>query len=223
MRRKGKIQSWNEERGFGFIAPSAGGKDVFLHISALSNRNRRPEVGQTVSYTLSADKQGRLRAIRATLPGDRLTRTKRRGGMTRSAVIVTAFFTFMAYSAISEKIPAMILWMYLGVSLITFVVYAFDKSAAKAGAWRTSEGSLHWLSVVGGWPGALIAQQTLRHKSNKQSFRSVFWITALLNLGVLAWIFTPAGASAVHSLIGEGQSLFSSEQRATIRWTEPHD
>ncbi|MCB1702447.1 MAG: cold shock domain-containing protein [Pseudomonadales bacterium] len=46
MRQKGKLRSWNDEKGFGFVVPTEGGKDVFLHISALSNRTRRPVVGQ---------------------------------------------------------------------------------------------------------------------------------------------------------------------------------
>jgi cold shock CspA family protein len=72
MRTKGKLTTWNDEKGFGFITPGTGGKQVFIHIKAFGNRNRRPEINQFVTYTLSADKQGRPFAIKATLPGDRL-------------------------------------------------------------------------------------------------------------------------------------------------------
>lgn len=96
-----------------------------------------------------------------------------------------------------------------------------SKVAAKDGAWRTSEGTLHWRSLVGGWPGALVAQQTLRHKSKKQSFRSSFWITVVLNVGMFALLFTAAGADIAQIWIGEGSSLFGSGQRATIEWAEP--
>jgi uncharacterized membrane protein YsdA (DUF1294 family) len=170
---------------------------------------------------LSKDQQGRPRASKATLPGDRLHSPKKKAGATGAFIVAGAFFTLVLLSAISGKIPLMVLWVYLGASLITYFVYAFDKVAAKDGAWRTSEGTLHWLSIVGGWPGALIAQQTLRHKSKKQSFRSAFWVTVVLNLGILAWVFTPSGAGMVESWLGKGQSLFGSGQRTTIEWVEP--
>jgi uncharacterized membrane protein YsdA (DUF1294 family) len=115
----------------------------------------------------------------------------------------------------------LILLGYLLISLITFFVHAFDKVAAKDGAWRTQESTLHLLALVGGWPGALIAQQALRHKSKKQSFRSAFWMTVFLNVGVFAWMFTAAGSAMLHSWIGGGQSLTGFGQRATIEWAEP--
>jgi len=76
-------------------------------------------------------------------------------------------------------------------------VYALDKSAAKKGAWRTQESTLHLLSLAGGWPGALIAQQKLRHKSKKQSFRFVFWVTVIMNCSAFFWLFTPTGAATL--------------------------
>jgi uncharacterized membrane protein YsdA (DUF1294 family) len=86
-------------------------------------------------------------------------------------------------------------------SLLTFIMYAWDKSAAKSGEWRTQESTLHLMSLAGGWPGALIAQQKLRHKTKKQSFRLVFWVTVLLNCGAFVWLFTPNGAATLQSLI----------------------
>ena len=128
----------------------------------------------------------------------------------------------VALSVISGKLPTVILWGYLLISLITFFAYAFDKVAAKDGAWRTKESTLHLLSLVGGWPGALIAQQKLRHKSKKQSFRSAFWFTVIMNVGIFAWMFTAAGSAMLNSWIGDGHSLGEYGQRATIEWSEPH-
>jgi uncharacterized membrane protein YsdA (DUF1294 family)/cold shock CspA family protein len=179
-----------------------GGKQVFIHIKAFSNRNRRPQIGQIVTYEISSDKQGRPRATKATLSGDRLPENTKRSHGSLSSGIAVVFLIIVGISAFFAKIPLHILALYLAASLLTFIVYAFDKSAAKSGEWRTQESTLHLLSLAGGSPGALIAQQKLRHKSQKQSFRSVFWVTVILNCGVFAWMFTPNGAATLKSLIG---------------------
>ena len=74
------------------------------------------------------------------------------------------------------------------MSLLTFIAYAIDKSAAKAQRWRTPETTLHLLALAGGWPGALLAQRWLRHKSAKRKFLAVFWLTVLLNVAGLVML-----------------------------------
>ncbi len=93
----------------------------------------------------------------------------------------------VAVVVFTAEIPAAIFLIYPVASLITFVVYAMDKSAARKGTWRTRESTLHLLSLSGGWPGALIAQQWLRHKSRKRSFRVAFWITVIANIAAFTW------------------------------------
>ena len=112
-------------------------------------------------------------------------------------IVATAFLIILGILVAAEKLPVLVLALYLAASLITFVVYAVDKSAARKGAWRTQESTLHLLSLAGGWPGALVAQQKLRHKSKKHSFRAVFWLTVLLNGGAFVWLLTPSGGNAL--------------------------
>ena len=71
------------------------------------------------------------------------------------------------------------------LNIATFFSYAFDKSAAEQGRWRTSEKTLHALAAAGGWPAAWLAQRALRHKSRKQPFLTIYVLTVLLNLGAL--------------------------------------
>jgi hypothetical protein len=59
---------------------------------------------------------------------------------------------------------------------------------------------LHLLSLCCGWPGALVAQQAFRHKSKKESFRFVFWITVILNMGLFSWLHTADGAHALQGV-----------------------
>lgn len=91
----------------------------------------------------------------------------------------------------------LLIFVYSVASLATFAVYAFDKSAARSGRWRTRERTLHALALVGGWPGALLAQKVLRHKSRKPSFQIMFWLTTVLNCGALVW-YASAGLGLFH-------------------------
>ncbi|WP_205964290.1 DUF1294 domain-containing protein [Ramlibacter agri] len=72
--------------------------------------------------------------------------------------------------------------IYVVASVVAFCTYAFDKNAARRRARRISENTLHLLALAGGWPGAWLAQQLLRHKSSKAAFLSVFRITVALNV-----------------------------------------
>lgn len=65
------------------------------------------------------------------------------------------------------------------ISLLAFAVYAFDKRRAVKAAERTPESFLHLLELLGGWPGAFLAQRLLRHKSAKISYQFVFWLIVL--------------------------------------------
>jgi uncharacterized membrane protein YsdA (DUF1294 family) len=64
----------------------------------------------------------------------------------------------------------------IGIALITYLIYALDKSRARARDWRIPEMTLHLLALAGGWPGAFIAQRQFRHKCSKLQFQIVFWL-----------------------------------------------
>jgi uncharacterized membrane protein YsdA (DUF1294 family) len=86
------------------------------------------------------------------------------------------------------SVLALALLFYGVASLLSFCVYAVDKSAAVAGRRRVSERSLLLLGLIGGWPGGLLAQRLLRHKTRKTSFLLQFWCTVGANLLVLGVI-----------------------------------
>jgi hypothetical protein len=67
--RKGVITQWKDNRGFGFIQPSDGGKEIFLHISEIKGASRRPKVGDTILYELTTASDGKLRAAKASIDG----------------------------------------------------------------------------------------------------------------------------------------------------------
>ena len=201
MRSKGKITSWNDDKGFGFITPFDGGDRVFIHIKAIRNRGRRPVTNDVVTYSLAKNKQGRTRAVDATLAGEKPRKTAAQKSNRLVMIIAWAFLLFVGLSCFLTDLPLAVLGAYILVSTITFIAYAIDKSAAQAGRWRTSEASLHLLALLGGWPGALLAQQTLRHKSKKGSFRVTLWITVLLNCTGLVWLHTSEGLAFLRQLL----------------------
>lgn len=99
-----------------------------------------------------------------------------------------------------DRVSLWILAACCALSLLTVIAYAVDKVAARAGAWRISEASLHLLALAGGWPGAFVARHWLRHKTLKQPFRTVFALTVVANCAAFVWLFTPDGASAQNHL-----------------------
>ena len=111
------------------------------------------------------------------------------------------FLLLLTGSVFLHKLPFGVLFLYLGASIITFLVYHSDKSAARKDRWRTPENTLHLLGLIGGWPGALIAQRLLHHKSRKLPFQIVFWATALLNFSGLIWLLSPSGSHILHTLL----------------------
>jgi len=107
--------------------------------------------------------------------------------------------------------PLLISFIFLIFSVLAYLAYAKDKSAARKGEWRVSENTLHILSLLCGWPGAIIAQEKLRHKTKKVSFRIVFWLTLLVNLGVLSWLHTQDGSKLMHGYIYKFEHLVVGE------------
>jgi uncharacterized membrane protein YsdA (DUF1294 family)/cold shock CspA family protein len=200
MKLQGEITSWNDARGYGFITPESGGDRIFVHVTAIrTHRQQRPQLNQTVYYTPSQNKDGKPCAIHVTSSQHAASGVS---GSARAFIIAGVFFGALAgLTYIFQIIPLYILALYALMSVITYLVYATDKAAAKKGRWRTPESTLHGLSLFGGWPGALIAQQTLHHKSRKVSFQWMYKFTVLLNIAVTTWFLTPRGRELTMALL----------------------
>lgn len=81
------------------------------------------------------------------------------------------------------------------LNLATFFAYWHDKYAAQNGHWRIKEDTLHLWSLAGGWGGAWVAQQVLRHKSVKASFRGTYWSTVTIHCAAVLGICWFSGAA----------------------------
>lgn len=203
MRFTGTLKSWNDERGFGFIAADQGGDEVFVHIKDFPPGTGRPVVGQRLSFEVEPAQGGKKRATQVQYPP-----RPRRASAARQAkpdspaawtlprlVVLPAFAALYVYAAVRWGFKPQVLLVYGAASIAAFIMYAFDKSAAVAGRWRTPESTLHALAVFGGWPGALVAQQWFRHKTAKTEFIFAFWATVGANIALFVlWHYWALGA-----------------------------
>ncbi|MGV8856985.1 DUF1294 domain-containing protein [Rhodoglobus sp.] len=190
-RSDGVLASWNDERGFGFVTLDDGER-IFAHISAFPPRDSRPMLGERLSCTVERTTDDKIRAsnIRYLSASGRPIRTRKRKAGTMSWVVLVTFALAIGIVTAIGALPWLFAALYLLMSIITYIVYATDKSAAQTKQWRVSESTLLGLGLFGGWPGALVAQQRLRHKNQKPSYRQAFWGSVVLNVLVLAILST---------------------------------
>ena len=136
--------------------------------------------------------------------------------MIRNYVLLAAAFAVLAVSFWLGYIPLVLAISVVVINGLTYVFYAVDKRSAIKGRWRVPESRLHLLGLLGGWPSALLAQQTFRHKTKKVRFRVVFWLTVLLNVGVSVWLHLPQGNHLLR------QAVYRLEDIAekTLPWPE---
>jgi uncharacterized membrane protein YsdA (DUF1294 family)/cold shock CspA family protein len=200
-RYTGRIVRWEDERGYGFVAPDGGGGEVFVHVRDVGRG--RPRVGDELAFSMGQDKHGRPCAVRGALGGGASyggASTGRTALAWYNAALL--FFVVLAGVGLTEKLHGGVVLVYLVLSVVAFCTYAADKSAARKGGWRVSEPTLHFWALLGGWPGAIIAQQWLRHKSAKKAFRATFYFTVALNCVVLGLVVWFGAGSVVACLRG---------------------
>lgn len=156
MRFEGVLQSWNDERGFGFIAPDAGGAQVFVHIKAFGPGAARPQLQQRLTYALETAPDGKLRASQVQplnaqtrmanqevapgkRPSERFFHPPRQPLLLLLIPLLAVLLLVLGQLYTSTALPAR--W-YVLMSALAFFLYAKDKKAARQGRWRTSENTL---------------------------------------------------------------------------------
>ncbi|MFI3187117.1 MAG: cold shock domain-containing protein [Methylococcaceae bacterium] len=104
---KGALKTWKEDRGFGFISPDDGGKDIFIHISALKGTSRRPVSGDVIYYQVARDNRGKYKAINAYIDGVEILEDKSAGLFsTRKNLMLIALILAAITAAVTAVIFA---------------------------------------------------------------------------------------------------------------------
>lgn len=204
MRDQGRLIEWNDEKGYGFIQPNDAAKSrVFLHIKDFARPGPRPIVGCALDYQVSVDGQGRYRAgqvqyLKASQAQNNRSnstaqlKSQRKGkDISPMQILIVIYIVVLGVLAMLGYLPALLPIFLILINVICYWCYSQDKEAAQLGNRRVPEQTLHILAFLGGWPAAWLAQQRLRHKTQKTSFLRVYRLTILFHILLLVWLASP--------------------------------
>lgn len=213
--QQGRVVRWEAERGFGFILSASTQEKVFFHIRDfrgapepllhmqvayeeihVGGKGRRAvavrplaSLGSSVAVpSASAHPQRKENQARSERPARKSARSRAPAALI--GLLTLCWLIVIGWALWIERLPLWGAGALLALNLLTLWLYAADKNAARAGAWRVSENQLHLLALLGGWPAAWWAQQNLRHKTSKVSFRAAYWLSVVLHCAALiGWLW----------------------------------
>ena len=196
MAQRGELIEWNDERGFGFIRPDAGGAHLFVHVSQIARIATRPRVGDSLTYTLGRGRDGGPAAVNVSIAGanplkgraqargrEPAPRQHHAAGFRHTIrySVAAALAALLLIGTLAGSVPIVLLAAYIGMGAVSAAFYYDDKRQAQSGGWRTSEARLHGIDVLFGTIGGLLAQQVFRHKTAKLEFALTSYAIAALH------------------------------------------
>lgn len=208
--QRGVLVMWNDQKGFGFIRPQGSDDDYFVHISTFKKGlTRRPAIGDDVHFR-AGENATKKRATYAHIPAIETPHTpsatpfelqprQRSLGVNiliGTPLVLSCYLLLMA----KNPIPFFCYWF---LSLLVMFLYGLDKAHAATHRWRVPEVYFHLLELMGGWPGALMAQNDFRHKTRMSSY---LWILrGIIAIHLMIWViyFYWAGEKASLGLMDD--------------------
>ncbi|MDO4895782.1 MAG: DUF1294 domain-containing protein [Moraxella sp.] len=204
-KHQGHIVKFDDKRGFGFIQFKAFDKELFFHIKGFK-AHRNPVIGEQVLFDVEADKQGRPMAVniqealsvakkqqeqeqrkqkQQAYKARQERQEQKHGVLNLLCGFALIYFMVMTIMSLTSGVPNYLPFIYVVMSVISFVMYYQDKIKAQNSQWRTPESTLHFIDVLGGWIGATFAHKLLNHKTTKAQFRTIFYATIAIHVMVI--------------------------------------
>lgn len=190
----GRVLQWDAAKGLGFVQSELDGARLLLRRADLDSRwrGREPQVGETLRFRPSHDGRRATRASPLASPSPPAAAAaprSARAASSRRLLVVPAFALLLGLLHLQQPLPRPVPVLYGALSTALFLVYGIDKWAARRGSARVANASLHLIALMGGWPGALLAQHIFRHKTAQPAFLRLTWAMAALNISLLllAW------------------------------------
>lgn len=184
-RETGELIDWKDDRGFGFIRRPEGAGDLFVHIKSIQRTIARPKLGDLLSYSIGAGKDGRPVAVDVAVLGAR--RVVQRAPRVWAALILVAL---IVSGTLMGRLPIWVSFLYVIAGIGSFFYYGADKVAANRKGWRTPERKLHLVDLCFGVIGGLIGQHVFHHKIWKSHFVYITGLIAALHALTLGLIMT---------------------------------
>lgn len=202
MRDQGRLVEWFDDKGYGFIQPNDEAKDrVFLHIKDFAQKGPRPLVGCALEYVVQLDGQGRFKAKQVTyLKANQAKKLSKKSNSVETQspsklqpmqILCVIYILALVILTATGLLDSLALLFISIINAMTYWFYSQDKEAAQLDQRRVPENTLHILAFLGGWPAAWLAQQRLRHKTQKQPFRKVYFCTIFFNILLILWLISP--------------------------------
>lgn len=215
MQLTGSVVFWRDDKGFGFVLCQQTQQKLFFHIRDQTGAGGRPQNGDQLHFSQAKDKRGRDIAAPWRLSNAK-TAAQTAAKTTAIAANIShspkptdnsihyanqlallfriAFLIAVLAALLFGRLPYVLPLLYLEASIFTYWLYKADKEAAIARHGnRLAEESLQLFALIGGWPGAYLAQRQLAHKRSKLSFRREFGFVILGNALLVSWLLSPWG------------------------------
>ncbi|WP_394145596.1 DUF1294 domain-containing protein [Vibrio atypicus] len=200
MAIQGTISEWDHHKGYGYIAVDDQEAQVRFHLFDFEAFGHPPRLRDRVQFRLAKDAQGEIKAVHV----------ERKFVFNFPLAVAIWFLSTMVASVFLLNFPPIVLIIALAISTVTYLVYAVDKQAQHTGGMQIPDVCFHVLNLLGGWPGAMLAQSVLHHKYNNIGFKLLFWLSMAANITFYCWTLTYQGSLVLAHYISQFQLIIAS-------------